>query len=83
MISAGADSPLGKSSVHLWHIARPGHEPDVVLAITAVRIIVAHSGTLIFLDPDQQPILALAPGAWTSVERVATDPSGEPLEEPL
>jgi hypothetical protein len=59
-------------SVHLWHIFRPG-EADTVLAISAVRIVVAHSGTLIFLDHDQQPILALAPGAWTSVERVAEE----------
>ena len=57
---------------HRWHIWRPG-EIDLVLAITAARILVAHSGTLIFLDEAQQPIYALAPGAWTSVERVVPE----------
>jgi len=57
---------------HRWHIWRPG-EIDLVLAISAARILVAHSGTLIFLDEAQQPIYALAPGAWTSVERVVTE----------
>jgi len=63
---------------HRWHIWRPG-EIDLVLAISAARIVVAHSGTLIFLDADQQPIYALAAGAWTSVERVPAEEVTEGL----
>jgi len=52
-----------------WHIFRPG-EADVVLATTAARIVVTHAGGLLFLDDTQQLIFAMAPGTWTSVERV-------------
>ena len=75
---------------HRWHIWRPSEisrgseDPavnsgtDLVLAISAARILVAHSGTLIFLDEAQQPIYALAPGAWTSVERVVPEEATNP-----
>ena len=56
--------------MHLWHIVRSGNDDSLVLAISANRIVVAHTGALIFLDHDQQPIYALAPSAWLSVERV-------------
>ena len=61
---------MSESAVHLWHIVRPGYEPDLVLAITAARIVVTHTGALLFLDLDAQPIAAWAPQAWLSVERV-------------
>lgn len=65
--------PAKSEPVHLWHIFRPG-EADAVLALSASRIVVTHSGGLLFLDNTQQLIFAMAPGTWTSVERVPGSP---------
>jgi hypothetical protein len=56
-------------------------DDGLVLAISANRIVVAHTGALIFLDHDPQPIYALAPSAWLSVERVP-EPAPESRSEP-
>lgn len=66
--------------VHLWHIVRGANDGNgeiVVTAISAARIVVAHTGALIFLDEGQQPIYALAPQAWLSVERVPEAAPGD------
>jgi hypothetical protein len=54
---------------HRWHIERPG-ESDAVLAISAARIVVTHSGGVLFIDSAGELIFAMAPTTWTSVERV-------------
>jgi len=52
----------------VWHITVPAMRE--VSQVQAARIAVTDAGALLFLDSSLELFLALAPGAWHSVERV-------------